>query len=266
MPWTLGKQVVGALCLAASICALSSTAKAQRSGIVLSVVVRDADTGEPVAGAEVTVRDANLQSRTDSLGRVVFSNVPTPSGSIDVRRLGYASLETTFRSAERDTVRLMVRLEPVAQALPRASVVDTEGLSRLPEFESRHGKRFGRFITEKEIRAALGSTLSDLVMTKIPGLRISYVPGFGAKAYSTRGPRSIHVDLCQVAVYLDGVRVSNGVVDLVALSLLAGVEYYPPGFVPVQYKVLGAAPGMGRIPSEEGGSAECGVLLLWTIR
>jgi hypothetical protein len=87
-------------------------------------------------------------------------------------------------------------------------------------------------------------------MTKIPGLRIREFPGGGAIAYSTRGPRSIHGDLCQVAVYFDGVRVSTGEGDLVPLRLLAGVEYYTPGFVPVQYRRLGS---------------ECGVMLRWTI-
>jgi TonB-dependent Receptor Plug Domain len=144
----------------------------------------------------------------------------------------------------------MIQLERVAQPLPRASVVDTEGLSPLPEFESRYGKRFGWFITEREIRSATGSRLSDLILTKIPGLHVSGVQGGGAIAYSTRGPRSIRGDLCTIAVYLDGVRVSSGEVDVVPLSLLAGVEYYSPGFVPVQYRTLGA---------------ECGVMLLWTV-
>jgi hypothetical protein len=54
----------------------------------------------------------------------------------------------------------------------------------------------------------------------------------------------------QVAVYLDGVRVSTGEVDLVSLNLLGGVEFYSPAFVPVEPgttatvpEVIAGAPG-----------------------
>ncbi len=257
--WTVLRRRTWALVFPVVV-VIAAPGEAQRGGIVLSVAVRDAHTGEPVIGAEVTVRDANLKARTDSLGRVLFPGVPLASGSIGVRRLGYAPLETSFRSTG-DTLRILLQLEPVAQALPRASVVDTEGLSRLPEFESRHGKRFGWFITEKEIRAAMGSRLSDLIRTKIPGLRIRDNPDGSWVPYSTRGPRDIHGGLCTPLIFFDGVQTSAEF-DLAPLSLLAGVEYYPPGFVPVQYKALAPAPTS---KSGGGGSAACGVLLLWTI-
>jgi hypothetical protein len=226
----------------------------------LSVVVRDANSGEAVADAEVTIVSLKVHSRTDSLGRALFPSVPPTAGLLRVRRLGYEPLVTPFRPSGSDTVGVAVRLEPVAQLLPRTVVTDSEAFSPLAEFESRRGKRVGRFITETEIRGAFGSRLSDLVVAKIPGLRIRDLPGGGASAYSTRGPRSIRGDRCMVAVYLDGVKVSSGEVDLVPLHLLGGIEYYTPGFVPVQYRRLGAAPG------EEGGSAACGALLLWTAR
>jgi Carboxypeptidase regulatory-like domain len=263
MPWTGMKAASCASCLVTSVLAPFATAAAQGSGIVLSVTVRDARTGDPVPEAEVSVRDANLQARTDSTGHALIPDVPATAGSIRVRRLGYASLDREFHASGRDTVRLVLQLTPVAQNLPRTAVVDTAALSPLPEFESRRGKRFGWFITEKEIRARMGSRLSDLVLTKIPGLRIQDNPDGSWIPYSTRGPRNIHGGLCTPLMFLDGVQLS-GATDGLSLSLLAGVEYYSPGFIPVQYKALAAAPSPN--PSVGTPSAECGALLLWTVR
>ena len=259
-PAAIGRWGLCVLCVLPGLLPACATADAQRGGIVLSVVVRDANSGDAVIDAEVAILDLKVRARTDSHGRALFASVPPTAGLLRVRRLGYEPLVTPFRPSGSDTVRVAVRLEPVAQRLPRTVVTDSEPFSPLPEFESRRGKRVGRFITEREIRAAFGSRFSDLVLAKIPGLRIRDLPGGGAIAYSTRGPRSIHGDQCTVDVYLDGVRVFGGEVDLVPLHLLAGIEYYTPGFVPVQYRRLGAAPGEG------GGSAACGVLLLWTVR
>jgi carboxypeptidase family protein/TonB-dependent receptor-like protein len=256
---TVVRQGICALWFVAGLLLPCATAMPQRGGIVLSVVVRDASTGAGVAEAEVTVRDANLRARTDSLGRALFSNVPAAARLIFVRRMGYEPLVAPIQSTGGDTARVAFLLTPVAQPLPRALIVDSDAFSPLPEFESRRGKRAGWFITEREIRAAFGSRLSDLVMTRVPGLRFKEGPFGTVSAYSTRGPRSIHGDFCTVAVYFDGVRVSTAAVDLAPLSLLAGIEYYTPGFVPVQYRSLGAAAG------EDRGSAACGVLLLWTI-
>ncbi len=63
------------VCLALALSSPLAAGHAQRGSIFLSVAVRDASTGEPLTGAEVTIRDAKLQGRTDSLGRVLFSNV-----------------------------------------------------------------------------------------------------------------------------------------------------------------------------------------------
>ncbi len=238
-----------------------ATALGQGGGIVVSVVVRDANTGQAVPDAEITLKDPTLGARTDLLGRALLRGVPDTSRFLTVRRLGYAPQMTPLHASGSDTVCVEVQLYPVALQLPRTTVIDSGAFSPLPEFESRRGKRGGWFITEKEIRAAFGSRLAELLMTKIPGVRVGKAPGFPrAVAYSTRGPRSIQGDLCIVDVYLDGVRVSNADVDIVPLSLLAAIEYYAPGFVPVKYRALGAA------PKTEGGSAACGVLLLWTIR
>jgi Carboxypeptidase regulatory-like domain len=265
MRWSERNRTLWAACVGIGLMMPLATLPGQRGGLVLRVAVRDAASGEPVVGAEITVREGDRRARTDSLGQAVLAHLSDASGSISVRRLGYLSREVRFGSSGQDTVRLLIQLEPAAQPLPRAAVVDTEQLSRLPEFESRYGKRFGWFITEKEIRAALGSRLADLVITKIPGLRITENAGFSGHAYSTRGPRSLHGEFCWVEVYLDGVQVSDGEVNLVPLSLLGAVEYYPPGFVPVEYKRLGSAPSGRGGGGGQGGSAECGVLLLWTI-
>jgi len=231
---------------------------AQGGGVVVSVFVRDQSTGEAVPDAEISVPRANLQSRSDSLGRALFPNIPRESLLLTVRRIGYEPLTVPIRSATTDTVSVVLLLKPMPQPLLPIVVIDSASTSRFDEFAYRRRTRFGRFITGQEIRAAHGSSLSDLFLAKIPGVRILDNPGGSAIAYSLRGPMSLHGGLCQVSVYLDGLRVSDGSANVVPVELLDGVEYYPPGFVPVEYRTSGS-------PRGEGGSPACGVLLLWTI-
>ncbi len=68
--WTIAVAVAGILSLAIAVTVLAGT-----SGKI-SGVVTDRQTGEPIAGALVTVEGTNLQTRTDANGAYVLLNVP----------------------------------------------------------------------------------------------------------------------------------------------------------------------------------------------
>jgi len=132
---------------------------------------------------------------------------------------------------------VVVLLSPIAQVLPEVSVIDSASRG-LEKFENRRKTRLGRFVTEADIRTAHGSRLSEIARTKIPGITVLNAPGGSAYVFSTRGSNTL-TSGCQVVVYVDGVHISNGDAAIVPFVLLAGIEYYPPGFVPVQFRVSG---------------------------
>lgn len=131
-------------------------------------------------------------------------------------------------------------------------------------FEERRSKGMGRFISEKELRAADNRTLPN-VLAKLPGIRLlnamsnTYIvssrsSGGGGRA-ALLGPGNRQ---CFVAIYQDGMRLYAGnpgeqPIDFQRLQVnqYAGIEYYAGGAsVPQQF-------------NQTKGS-DCGTLLLWT--
>ena len=131
-------------------------------------------------------------------------------------------------------------------------------------FEERRNKGQGKYISEKELRAADNRTLPNVLM-KLGGLRLlnamsnTYVVssrssgGGGRAALMGGGNRQ-----CFVAVYQDGMRLYSGTageqpIDFQRLQVkdYAGVEFYPGG---------------ASIPQEfnQTKGSDCGTLLLWT--
>jgi hypothetical protein len=71
-----------------------------------------------------------------------------------------------------------------------------------------------------------------------------------------------------VLTFLDGVRMLDKNIGIVGLESLGAIEFYPPGYAPVQYRpppAIEPKPIRGN-DEQRGPRAECGVLLLWTRR
>jgi hypothetical protein len=163
------------------------------------------------------------------------------------------------KSLGSDTIEVVLLLRAVAQTLPVVTVEDSSVSPALTEFEARRRNHIGGFFID---RAAIAhwesSRIYELLEAKIPGVRPRVSPDQKVKVFSTRGNGSILRSAdCQVEVFLDCVRLSDGDANIIPLSQLAGIEYYPPGFVPPQYHTLAAA------ESKTPGGSQCGVLLLW---
>ena len=233
-------------------CLSALEARAQASGTLLRVTVGDAATGVLLPNVHVLVRGTPLGGRTDMLGEVSIAGVPEGVHTIEARLLGYGALSTPARVSGRDTLRVTLLLLSNTQTLKPVTVRDS--VSRfLAEFDNRRRKGGGHYITEADLRASAGRTLRDVVMAKLPGVRIDA----SGVVLSTRGPNnSRNKGGCPVAVWYNGVRGAVPIdfrsgpgADLVASNLLGGVEYYAPGNVPVQYR---------------DGASSCGVMLLWS--
>jgi hypothetical protein len=147
--------------------AAGSSLLAQKS--TLSVGVADAQTGAPIAGAEVVLPDQKRLVRTDALGQAHISGVPFGEHRVRVRLLGYAPADAEIKFAG-DTTGAVFRLEKSAQALGSIDI-NAAGLPRgLKNFEIRRKQGLGRFLTEDDLAPNANKDFMVLASTQFPGL------------------------------------------------------------------------------------------------
>jgi hypothetical protein len=144
------------------------------------------------------------------------------------------------------------------------TTLDSADSHAIPEFEARLKSHIGGyFVTESDIRKNQSSTIANLLRSKVPGVMPIVRPDKRIYLVSTRSG-----DKCYVLTFLDGVRLLDLDINIVGLESLGAIEYYPPGYVPVKYRLteaIAATPPRGQ-DAERGPRAACGVLLLWTRR
>jgi hypothetical protein len=133
--------------------------------------------------------------------------------------------------------------QKTAQPLPPVTITDPIAVF-LHEFESRRQRGIGHYVTMAELRAGHGRALPDILASKIPGVRFTN----DGMPYSTRGPNNFS-GRCAVAVWYNGVRAAAPPIEMISHDLLGGIEYYNPGYTPVQYR---------------DGASACGVMLIWS--
>jgi hypothetical protein len=238
---------------------LAAQTPAKASVVIAGVT--DAQSGAPLADAQVSVSDLNVSARTDWSGEVRIPNVVAGKHKFEIRRAGYAPLDVdllvqgdsigpVFRLAKADTP----ALQPVAgtPALEPVKVAGDPSTSYLADFERRRAQGRGRYLTaadldkkqNRSLVAVLANAFGGLMSTPDPAR-----PGHNILMTRSTKPRLTNVDVhCGIDVYLDN---SQYLDDLEALhpSDLAGVEYYPIESAPGEYRKL---------------TDNCGVLVLWS--
>jgi hypothetical protein len=137
---------------------------------------------EPVARAEVRVRGAAAETRTDSTGWYSLGKLPAGTQILDVRRFGYevAEAQVELRSGVRSTED--VRLRRVVVTLDTMRSV----ASRYPEFQQhRENTAFrGYFFGPEELEKMDPTYTSDIIQ-RVPGMRVE---GRGPQAKVGRRP------------------------------------------------------------------------------
>jgi len=260
------------LCLAISLAA-------QKPRVATVVVTVFADSGViALAGAEVSVPDADRGGRTDSLGEVTLREIPFGTHAIRVRLVGYTPLEAALQF-HTETMTAEFRLKPASIALDTVRVSKTRVANGLEEFESRRALGLGRFLTQQDLDRARTDDFQTLVAARFPGVTAVFLATGERVLATTRGscgadtsrmPRmggrsggavSRTVDAsraspatscgsgipCVVPTLVDGEDV-RGADALLRPADLAGVEYYTASQIPAQYRTSGTA---------------CGLLILW---
>ena len=104
----------------------------QSAGRVVGVV-RDAETGAPLAGAQVAVRGLPLGNVADASGSYFVNRVPAGTQTLVVEYLGYATGAPTLRVAADAENRLDVALAPSPLAMQEV-LVEEDGVGDLTAY------------------------------------------------------------------------------------------------------------------------------------
>ena len=150
------------LALAALAPLLPSPATAQeaRPADVAGRVV-DVGTGQPVAGASVTVRGTAARTVTDGDGRFVLHDVPPGEWTWVIERLGYATWEQRMAVEHLDQLRIGLLARPLDLEAVRVTVDRLEQRRRIAPYPVSA-------IPAEELRSAVATIAMDLVPARMP--------------------------------------------------------------------------------------------------
>ena len=253
----------------------------------LSVGVADAETGAPIAGAEVVLPELKLITRSDANGQARMPGIPLGTHRVRVRLLGYTASDVELKF-EGDTTGAVFRLSKSATTLSGVDVTASQVPSQLKDFEARRKQGIGRFLTEADLVPVADRDFMLVASMKFPGVTVqtddnkqSHLAGtrsgcgadgvqaanrgvdrIGANAGAKpkMGMRDGYQDgdvhgscessrACLMQVWLDNINLGESDPGLIRTWDLSGVEYYTGNSVPARYRTSGSA---------------CGVVLLWS--
>lgn len=223
-------------------------AQAEFEPPVLTILVRAADTGRPLAGALVSIAGRGIQGTTDRRGVLRLTSLRPGPLAVEARYLGYArrSGDVDLIAGREGTLRLDLPVQPIQLAEirveARRSLLETTG------FNDRRSAGFGAFVTREQIVRMQPRYLSD-VLRRVAGINLStHRPG-GASRVSMRGTK-VMMGSCPVQYYVDGIMAAQLNVDDVRPEDVEGLEIYR---------------GAATIPpAYNKGTALCGVVVIWT--
>jgi hypothetical protein len=220
------------------------------SVLVVNVMTED---GKPVEEALVRLRDLGRLARTDWMGEATLTSVPRGRHRVQVARIGYAPAVIDL-VIQRDTTGATFILEPLTDTLAAVNVsarAPSMPAANLRDFTQRKLMGIGRFVEDTTFERHAGEHLMLTLPKILPGIRA--MPGDRPGQYvlvSRRGsPRFMDRGPCEIDIYLDGVRMPQLFLEVLAPQDLAGAELYSMESAPPQFRIQSKA---------------CNVLLLWT--
>ena len=211
--------------------------------------VYDAQTAEPIEGAEVSDALNKNSALTTKTGTVSLVFLPEGGTLVRVRKLGYKPATLMVAISPADTVPLTVLLDAVPQELPTVVTKADSSHFRSPmlrEFEERMKAGFGSYIGEEQIRKLEYRGAMTNIVRLLSSITIT-CPTKGSRtgqcwATSMRSG-------CAPLLFVDGIRMTDNDLEKHLAVQYSGVEFHSTATVPPQYNQTGSA---------------CGVILMWT--
>ncbi len=194
---------MGAACLLLALL-LPSPAMAQQTGTVEGVVTT-AETGRPLAGAQVTIEGTTQGVLTGADGTFTLTGVQAGIRTVEVRFIGFALVRREVEVVAGDMVGITVRLE--RQAIGLEGIVLTAAGAEVRRREL--GNVVGNILPEESDLVA-GTSLSQLLQGRAPGVVVSApggTVGTGARI-RIRGSASVSLSNDPLII-IDGIRADN---------------------------------------------------------
>ncbi len=163
--------------------------------------VLDRTSGAPVPSAQISVAGTTLRTLSNAAGRFRFSDVPGTTAVLQVRVIGYRSLEDTVTVGSGD---LRIALEPKALELDQVVVTGTPAATTTREL----GNAVSRIDAASVTQTTPINDVQSLLNGRAAGVLIQ--PATGAVGSGSRirirGASSFSLS-SQPLVYVDGIRV-----------------------------------------------------------
>lgn len=233
-------------CYLLALCLLTPTlAVAQQGTIRVLIEVRDAETNEPLIGAQVATDSVARVTNLD--GRVLFRGVAPGETHIAAAYVGYAPLDTLLDISTSSRISFLLTPRPFNLQEVEVSA-DRFNAARLERsgFYRRRDTRAGTFKTIEDLEKTGAVVFSD-IFRSTAGLRIE--SQFGQTRLVSNRRRD-----CSPAIFFDGIAARDLALSLESVPLdgVLAVEIYR---------------GPSEVPAEFAASAnqtECGAVLVWT--
>lgn len=212
--------------------------------------VLDGTTNAPAATAAISLEGTGLTRITDDRGRFGFGELPPGQYRVTVSLIGYATRtdEIWVRSEETTEVEIPLAVDPVTLD-PIVVTVQSRWLARNGFYRRADRGYSGRQWTRAEIEERDPYNLSDM-LRMAPGIRVEWRGLGGAQILSNRGSRGFTASGCPLALYVDGMLMTDFDVDMISPRAVEGLEVYNGSNAPIQYQFM----------------HPCGVVLVWIKR
>lgn len=199
------RSLRGAAAVLVLLTAAAGAAWAQRGAV--RGTVRDADSKQPLAQAQVTVAGTTIGVLTDAEGHYTIRNMPRGSVQLSARTIGYHIVTQVVQVPAEGTVDADFALKVSALSLDEM-VVTASG----NEQAARSMPAPPSVLNMGDLPKAPITDMSDALMARMPGVQV--LPSSGTTGAGTRirirGSGSLSLSNDPV-LYIDGVRVDNNV-------------------------------------------------------
>ncbi|HXM38747.1 MAG TPA: SusC/RagA family TonB-linked outer membrane protein [Gemmatimonadales bacterium] len=205
MRFTIGRIELGVSLALAAVCL--ATPLAAQQGATIQGTVTDVASGAPVADARVVIAGTILQSTTNSRGEYRIPGIPAGAVTLQIRRIGYKTFETT------------VTLEPGQEFTGNypltASVVMLEEVVVTGTAGEQQRRAQAATVSDIDVaglaQVAPINTVANALQSRVPGVSVTSASGSSGTSNQIRVRGAASISLSnEPLLYVDGIRVVSG--------------------------------------------------------